>query len=126
MRCRPISNADRYRYSRFESLDIFSARLISSGTTTRQPLSAKRRANCSLGGNPSAKPAICSGSWLQSGKAITLAKESRPRGSSNRPVPVTSPNTGQLTARTVMRSVCPTSDDSAVVLPSVNPSNATR
>src|SRR5437879_2267834 len=70
--------------------DQVSLRSISTGTTTRQPSSARRRANCASLPSPGASPASCSGAQSASGIATTFIT-ARSFGSSRRPSPSTLP-----------------------------------
>ena len=55
------------------SPDQVSCRSISTGTSTWQPFSASRRANCQSGFIPGARPISISGVWSASGSATTRA-----------------------------------------------------
>jgi hypothetical protein len=75
----------------------FSSRLISTGTKTRQPFSANRRANWDSAATPGVNPTSISGVWSASGKAMT-AGPSCWSGTSQSPSPWMLRITGQRTA----------------------------
>src|SRR5262249_30955861 len=71
-------------------------RLMRVGTTTRKPFATSRRANWDSARTPGRRPAICSGVWSASGRAMTWPSTA-PLGSSSRPSPWTPSRTGQRT-----------------------------
>src|SRR5579875_298324 len=97
--------------SNFGLPDQVSLRSMSTGTSTRQPFSASRRAYCDSLGTPGVKPTNISGVQSASGNATTWATAIFPFGSSNNPSPSTLGSTGQRTVYTLYKSVSATSGD---------------
>ena len=79
--------------------DHASLRSIRTGTTTRQPCSTRRRANCDSAGVPGVSPTSISGVWSASGIA-TADAFALSVGSSSSPSPSTPASACQRTAHT--------------------------